>query len=203
MGGRGSYSSSSSENAIKILENGNTGIHADKASFTAEQMEMFRAYIEDKGGDGHNGPVAELRRWQNGEDLGKEKNAHYKKMDELIEGYIADNAAPNGEIYRGVRISDKDLRRYSKIGAEFDQKGTSSWSRQEAEASYFSMRNDIAQPNNVLFVIRDSSKAADVSMLNSSELELWESKGQRFKTVGYEVDTFMSTKRHVIYVEEI
>ena len=203
MGGRGSYSHSSSLNTIKVSDNGNTGIHADRASFTPEQYEMFKSYIEDKGGDGHNGPVAELRRWQNGEDLGKEKNAYYEKMDDLIEGFIVENAAPNGEIYRGIRISDKDLKRYSKIGAEFDQKGTSSWSKDKFDASYFSMRNDIAQPNNVLFVIRNSRKAADVSVLNSSEMELWQSKSQMFRTVGYEVDTFMSTKQHVIYLEEV
>ena len=161
------------------------------------------AYIEDKGGDGYNGPVAELRRWQNGEDLGREKNAYYEKMDKLIEGFIAENAAPNGEIYRGIRVSDKDLKRYSKIGVEFDQRGTSSWSSDKQDASMFATRMDIPQPNNVLFVIRNSTRAADVSLLNSSEMELWQSKGQRFRTTDYKVDTFRSAKRHVIYLEEI
>lgn len=164
---------------------------------------MFTAYIEDKDGDGYNGPVAELRSWQNGENLGAEKNAYYKEMDSIIEGFIAEYAAPNGEIYRGIRVSDKDLKRYSKIGAEFDQKGTSSWSSDRYDASLFSVRNDIAQPNNVLFVIRNSTKAADVSLLNSSEMELWQSKKQRYKTVGYEQGTFNGAKQHVIWVEEI
>lgn len=203
MGGRGSYSYSSSRNTIKVSDNGNTGIHADRASFTPEQYEMFKSYIEDKGGDGHNGPVAELRRWQNGEDLGKEKNAYYEKMDDLIEGFIVENAAPNGEIYRGIRISDKDLKRYSKIGAEFDQKGTSSWSSDKTDAQFFATRNDIGQPNSVLFVIKNSTKAADVSMLNSSEMELWQSKKQRFRTIETETSTFNGAKVNVIYLKEI
>lgn len=199
MGGRGGYSYTYSSNAGYLSE----GSASRGIGFSSEQIEMFKDYIEDKGGDGYNGPVAELRRWQNGEDLGAEKNAYYEKMDSLIEGYISENAGSNGEIYRGIRVSNKDLKRYSKIGAEFDQKGTSSWSKDEYDALSFAVRNDIGQPNNVLFVIQNSTRSADVSSLNSSDEELWQSKKQRFRTVGHETSTFMSTKIHKIYLEEV
>lgn len=79
----------------------------------------------------------------------------------------------------------------------------SRWGCSEIISRIFAVRNDNMQPDNVLFVIKNSTKSADVTALNSSEVEFWQSKKQKFRTVGHEADAFQGAKIHKIYLEEV
>lgn len=105
--------------------------------------------------------------------------AKIRTMDEYIEGYI--EKAPKwdgGDIYRGVSMSDVELRQL-KIGTQLNQGGTSSWSSDKDLAKYFANHaKDDAKRNKIIYVLEKTDQATSISHISqhANELEVLVSK---------------------------
>lgn len=100
-------------------------------------------------------------------------------MDEYLEGYI--EKAPQwdgGEIYRGVSMSDAELRQL-KVGTQINQGGTSSWSSDKDLAKYFSSHaKDDVRTNKIVYVLEKTDKATSITHISqyANEREVLVSK---------------------------
>lgn len=119
---------------------------------------------------------------------------------EIIEQYIKDSPKVKKTIYRGVHdLSDEDFKRYTKVGNEIDQRGTSSWSTDRGVA----MGNVHGSNNNNLLFIQQGSNNArrltDAYTGTSSEKEVIMSSKASQRVVRTEDGKFYTR----VFVEEV
>lgn len=141
-----------------------------------EQRIAIDAYVSNA-----NGEVELVRRVQQGEYIGVDQEK-YMKMSKEIEAFIARNHTENDILYRGVKLTDSELKKY-RAGFVFDQFGTSSWSPFDGVALEFVNRKDIPGIP-VMFRAIDVTRAANIESLSLlNEAEWLYSKDQKFRVI--------------------
>lgn len=113
---------------------------------------------------GSSGPIRAASRG----DVGDPQYSDYARE---LEGFISLSDGYSRVMYRGICVDDKVLRSL-KVGATIDQQGISSWSKHLATADNFAYEGDGRATNSVIFRMKGSSRARDVSAYNRSEMEV-------------------------------
>lgn len=143
--------------------------------------------------------VKAIREYQQG------KNIHNKdqvaKQEQALEQYIEKAPKWNGgETFRGVKLTDDDLKRYT-IGSERDMLGTSSWSSSEDVAKEFSDDGPFSERKRVIFHSNTQKNGTSVRHLSplAYEDEVLVSKRSKYRVTKIEKDSGI----YHIYMEEI
>lgn len=170
MGGRGTVSATG-----KDSRGTGAGDSADSTKkIDAKTQAAIDAYVEDA-----NGEVGLVRAVQQGKNVGAEQEK-YKEMGDIIERMIAEKKQEYDTIYRGIKTSQSEIKKYVE-GYVFDQKGTSSWSGADGKALEYAFRNDI-KGLPVMFVSYGGRNAASIGKLSSLNEDEWlHSKKQKFR----------------------
>lgn len=125
---------------------------------------------------------------------GNSKDAENMRRASKLESYIAENPGFSGTLYRGIGVDRKTLDNL-KVGATIDQKGISSWSRHLDTADNFAYSGTGNATNPVIFRMRGSSQARDISSYNKHEAEvLLSSKSEQ-------VITRVTRKNGIMYID--
>lgn len=96
-----------------------------------------------------------------------------KPPSEALKGKLIDKALSkarpyNGEIYRGIHLSDSEYASWSKAlqkGATMDMKGISSWSSKTNVAESFARKGSLSGQS-IIFKVKSTNKAVPVQHLS-------------------------------------
>lgn len=123
------------------------------------------------------------------------------KQEQALEQYIEKAPKWNGgETFRGVKLSNEDLEKYT-IDSEHDMLGTSSWSSSEDVAKEFAGQGKLMGINSVVFHSNTQKNGTSVRHLSPLEYEdeVLVSKKSKYKVTKIEKKGGL----HHIYMEEV
>ena len=165
-----------------------------KEDFVSDELGVdktkARQYIEalDAYSDNDYGAI---RQYQRGESTADDKKCG--EISERLEGYI--KVAPKwdaGETYRGIGLSDEDLKKFT-VGSVHDMKGTSSWSSEEEIARKFGDNYAKDLGNYVIFHSGTQRKGTSIRHLSpypgeGGENEVLVSKDSKYTVLKRDID---------------